>query len=468
MSFLYQNAAFLSNLKHLRRRLCVAGIIVPVGFGMLQAQEVPDGARQIILDVGQRLEWSDNPDLEEEGEDRFTSRTTLQFTGFRRSRSDILSFSLGGDFELSDGDEDVDNGIANPNLGLAWARDVGHAQTGISFDYREADLGSTTGTFFNEDTDSIDFGTVDRGTRQTADLRLNGAFGIESPVGGSYDLWQRQIRYSDTDDEDLRDADRLTFDAGVFVVAGPRVTLGLEGFYSDFDEVGPGDLDTVETRLDSFADITFSQRLSGRFALGWEEVEESGTSNNVEDGVVFEADLTQALQRSEISFGVASDIVASGRRSEVRFGQSFDLPRNELSYSLGLSRLEDEDTEPLIGFAWSQDLPRGGVRALIEQTATTSRDNENLINSRMALGYTHELTARSGVDLEFAFIDRNDRSTEDDDSQRFDINLTYRHTLYQDWNLVSGISLVRLEEDDGEDTDANTIFVGLEKRFVWN
>ncbi|MEE4189090.1 MAG: hypothetical protein V2I76_11670 [Roseobacter sp.] len=454
--------------EYLQRRLLVAGALLTLSFTVLKAQEIPDSARQTILEVGQRLEWSDNPELDEVGEDRFTSRTTLQYSGFRRASNDTLSFSLGGDLELTDGGADADDGLTNTNLGLGWDRNVRRSRTGLSFNYLESDLGSTTGTFFNEDTSSIDFGTVDRGSRETIDFRLDGAFGIDSPIGGSYDVWQRLIDYSDTEDEDLRDAERLTLSGDLFFVLNPRFTVGLDGLYRDFDEDGPDDLDTTDIRIDTFADVIFSQTLSGRFALGWEEVEESGTTNNTENGVVFDASLTQAMPRSDVTVGLGTDIVASGRRSEVRFGQSFDLPRNTLSYSLGLSRVEGEGTEPLLGLGWSQDLPRGALRALVEQTPATNSDNDNLINSRVVVGYTQELTPRSGFDLEFSFIDSSNRTIDDDDSQRLDIDLTYRHEVYRDWDLISGVSLVRLDEDGDDDRDANTIFIGLEKTFVWN
>ena len=465
MSFLFPNAACLNNASRLRRRIGTASILVALSFGILQAQEAPESARQFILDVGQRLEWSDNPDLEVIGEDRFTSRTTLQFGIEKRTHTDRLSLSLGGDLELYDGSS---SDIDNANFGLGWNRDVGHSRTGITFDYREVDLGSTTSTFFNEDTGSIDFGTVDRGTRQTADLNLTGAFGVDSPFGGSYTLGQRQIRYSDTLDSDLLDADRTTFTGDLFTVINPRLTLGLETSYRDFNETGPGDRDTTSSQFGTFADVEITPRLTGRFGLGWKEVEETGISNNVEDGIVFDVALTQDLPRSSMTFGASSDILASGRRDEIFVSQTFDLPRNDLRYSLGLSRFDGNDIEPLIGLGWSQDLPRGAISFTLEQRATSGRDNENLINSRMSLGYRQELTSRSGFDVTFSAIDRNDLSATGVDTQRYNLDLTYRHALYEDWNLTSGISMVLLEEDSAADRNANTVFIGLEKRFVWN
>ncbi|MEP3636334.1 MAG: hypothetical protein ABJN14_03635 [Paracoccaceae bacterium] len=465
MSFLSLNAACLNKPRRLQRRVGIAGALVALSFGVLRAQEIPESAQQVILDVSQRLEWSDNPDLETVKEDRFTSRTRLQLGAFKRTRTDELSFSLGGDIELRN---DQDNEITNSNLGLGWERDVRHARTGITFDFREVDLGTTTGTFFNNDTQSIDFGTFDSGNRQTSTLALSGAFGVDAPFGGNYDLSQRAIRYTDTIDPSLLDADRLTLDGDIYAVIHPRVTLGLDASYSDFDEVGPNDLDTTSSRIGTYLDLEISSRLNGRFELGWEEVEESGRNNNVEDGAVFDIALTRDLPRSELTFDLRSDIVASGRRGEFRVGQILDLPNNEFSYSLGLSRLEDFDTEPLFGLGWSQALPRGVITLDFEQRATAGRDNENLINTRMSFGYRQELTVRSGFDVQFSFIDSNDRSSSDLDTKRYDLDLTYRYALAQDWDLTSGISLVSLEEDGTSNRDASTVFVGLEKRFVWN
>jgi hypothetical protein len=470
MSFLCQNGACSSSNRRRLRHRALAGTTALAGvlsFGVLQAQEVPDSARQVILDFSQRFEFSDNPDLLFEGqeEDRFTSRTTLLLGYGRRTGTDSFSFSLGGDLELRD---DGDNGITNTLFGLGWARDVGSAQTGIALDVSEVELGSASESFFDEDTGSIDFGTIDQGTRRTADVTFEGAFGVDAPFGGTYRLQQREIRYSDTQDPDLQDADRLTLEGGLFFVLDPRITLGIEASQVDFDEDGPGERDRVTNRVGTYLETQINSRLTGRFDLGWEEVDETGTVIDNEDGVVFGVALEQEMPTSTVLFEALSEITINGRRNEVRAGQAIELPRGDLSYSLGLTRTEGFDTEPLLGLGWTQELPNGAVRVIFEQSAATGRDDENLINSRLSLGYQQELTARSAFDIGFSFIDRDEQADTGRDSKRYNLDLTYRYALTNDWDLATGVSLVRSEREGEADRDANTVFIGLERRFVWN
>ncbi|SMD03153.1 hypothetical protein SAMN06295998_12029 [Primorskyibacter flagellatus] len=471
MLFLFQNAACSS--KPRRRpgnwrayhKAGGAGLAVLMSVSTPLAQETPASARQFTLDVAQRLEWSDNPDLAIDGEDRLLARTSLRFGLERRTGIDRLSFSLGGDLEVSNDDA---TGFERPSLSLAWQRDVGHSQIGAAFDFNEVELGNTTSTTFDEDTQSTDFITVDSGARQTANLSLTGAFGIEAPFGGSYRLSQRQVRYVDTSDSDLQDADRLSFDGDLHFELDPRITLGLAAAYTDFDEEGPGDLDTVTSRVESYLELDVTPRLTSRIGLGWQEIEQSGTSDLTRDGLVFDASLTQALPRSTMELQTQSRITSNGRRNELRFIHSLERPLGSLRYSLGVSQTEDLDPAPLFGLSWRRELPRGAVSVDLEQVATTDTDDAEVVNSQLSLSYQQDLTTRSGFGLEFVMRDSDERADSGTDSRSYNLGLTYRHAVTEDWDFTGGISMVRVEEDGTADRDSNTVFIGLQRQLVWN
>ena len=443
----------------------LAGTAVLLSFGVPLAQETPASAQQFTLDVAQRLEWSDNPDLLVDPEDRLLARTSLRFGMERRTGIDRLSFSLGGDLEISNDDS---TGFERPSLALGWQRDVGHSRIGVTLDFSEVDLGSSTDTTFDEDTQSIDFITVDSGARQTANLALTGAFGIDEPFGGSYRLSQRQVRYVDTSDSDLQDSDRLSFNGDLHFEIDPRITLGLAADYTDFNEEGPDDLDTVTTRIESYADMDITPRLTGRVGLGWQQVEQSGTTDLTRDGMIFDASLTQALPRSTMEFRAQSRVTSNGRRNELRFIHDIEQPLGTLRYSLGVSRTGDLDPAPLFGLAWRRELPRGAFSVNLEQAAVTDTDDEELINSQLSMSYQQDLTTRSGFGVEFVMRDSDDRADSGTDSRSYNLGLTYRHEVTQDWDFTGGVSMVRVEEDGTSDRDSNTVFVGLERRFVWN
>ncbi|MEM1159323.1 MAG: hypothetical protein AAGJ28_00170 [Pseudomonadota bacterium] len=451
-----------------------AGLAAVLGFSTLQAQEVPVSASQVILDFGQRLEYSSNPDLDpnDEAEGQFISRTLLGLNYIRRTGTDTFSFEASGDLEIrdnSDDDDDSNTDIDNPFVGLDWDRETARARIGLSFFANEVDLGTTTGTFFNSDTGSVDFGTLDQGTRRTADITLDGEFGIDTPIGGSYELGAREIRYSDTEDPDLLDADRLTFAGDVFFAVNSRTRVGVEAAYIDFDETGEGEIDTVDTSAGVFAEIDFSQATTGRFALGWQEVEDTGAENNTEDGLTGSVALERELVRSTALFEALSEVTDDGQRYEASAGQRIPLTTGEFDYAIGFTHTEGLDTEPLFNIGWRQELARGILDVTLDQRSFSGRGtDETRINSRLDVTYEQQLTTRSSFDVGFAAISRNELGEDAEDGERFDFDITYRYALTPDWNLTSGVSIVRINEDNEEDTDDETIFIGLERRFVWN
>ena len=430
----------------------------------------PESASRFFLDVREELRFSDNPDLEfdDAAEDVLTARTVLEGGYISRTSIDTFELLFGVDLDLRSRDSNDNAGIQRPTVSINWDRDVGNARFGLNLGYSEFDLGTDTGTFFNEDTDSIDFGTIDQGTRQTTDIGFDGGFGLERPFGGNYLVSQRQIRYSDTEDPDLLDADRFTAEGDIFFVLSPRITAGLEAGYIDFDEEGEGAIDTVTTFYSAFADTQINSRLSGRFSLGWEEVEDTGAVNTTEDGVVFGVDLTQETPRGENLLELGSIITSAGRRNEVRIGQRFEQSTRQLGYSVGLSDTEGSDVRPLFGLNWVEELPRGTFNVSLEQTPFTDRDTGSQINTLFTFGYVQDLTTRSGIGVDLSYLNVNELGTGEADTQRLDLSLTYRYALTEDWDLTSGISLVRADEDGAESRDSNTIFIGLGRRFVWN
>lgn len=468
MSFLYQSGAYSNRKKRSYHRAGAAGAAVVFSFSVLQAQEIPtESARLAFLDLGQRLEFSDNPDLDVDGEDRFTSRTTLDFGIGRRNGINGFGLLLGADLEIRD---DGDIRVTSPAFAAAFARDVASAGTRLSFGVREVDLGTTTRTDFDSDTGSVDFGTFDGGKRLTADIALEGDFGRDAPFGGNYLLSQRKIDYSDTEDSDLRDADRTILEGGLFFVLSPRHTVGLEASYINFDERGPGQIDTETTYAGTYVESEINPRLTGRFGLGYEKAEETGSVENTEEGPVFDAALTQALPRGALTFAGGSTYSAAGRRDELSVEHLIETPRNDFTYLIGVTDTEGLDPEPLFGLSWAPALPRGALLVSLEQTPFTDRDAGSQINSLFTVEYEQELTTRSGFDVDLRFLDINDQdsSRSGGDTQRLDLALTYRHMLTEEWDLTSGLAFTRVDEDSGDDRDANTIFIGLERRFAWN
>ncbi|WP_299552909.1 hypothetical protein [uncultured Tateyamaria sp.] len=429
-----------------------------------QAQDVPEGAQRIILDLRNGLEWSDNPDLLVDGESRLINRTRLDFSLERRASIDTLTVGLGGDLLLG---EDSDDTVENADARLRWDRDVGRSRLGLGLTFESTALDSTSFAT-GESVDSVDFDTFDGGTRRSSGIVLDGAFGIESPLGASYSLSQTRIRYRDTADPSLLDADQSDLSFSITAAVDRTTTVGLIGSLFRFDEKGAGALDTQSVRLGGELRTEITPALSGRFAVGQQETEQSGAETSSTDGIFVDGELTWIRPNGTAGLVFDSPIEANGRRTTVQIQRELELPRGGFGYSVGLSRAEGLSTRPLFGLNWEYEMPRATFTADLSQTPTTTRDNVETINSVLSLNFNQQLNTRSSLDVLLSLRDADEEGIGASDTRRVGLDLTYRQDLAQDWNLVGQFSTVRIIETGSADRNANTVFLGLEKRFGWN
>lgn len=473
MLFLYQKGACSNNSREQADkgearywvRLVGTGSIGVFGLAFAgYAQELPESAQRIFLDLRTGLEWSDNPDLGVTGDSRLINRTRLDFSIERRTSIDTLTLGVGGDLVFGD---DTDETLENSDARLRWDRDVGRSRIGLGVTLENAELDSTSFAT-GESAESVDFDTFDGGNRRSTRFDLEGAFGIESPLGASYRLSQTSITYEDTDDPSLLDADVTDLSFSVTAAVDQTTTVGLIGSLSDFDEKGAGALDTQSVRLGGELRSDITSTLAGRFALGWQETEESGATTTRTDGVFAEGELTWSRPNGTVGLVLDSPIDVNGRRTTVQFQRTLELPRGGFGYSIGLSRADELGTRPLFGLNWEYEMPRATFTADLSQTPTTTRDNVETINSVLSLNLNQQLTSRSSLDVLFSLRDADEEGVGASDTRRIGLDLTYRHDLAQDWDLVGQFSTVRIIETGSADREANTLFLGLEKRFGWN
>lgn len=458
------NSRFPRGSRASRRRLS-SGAAALAAFGIagtVAAQELPESARLLTLDLSTGLEWSDNPEFLPDGESRLISRTGLNFGLERRTGIDRLLVGLSGDLLLG---RDLHE-IEGPELRFSWSRDVRHARVAVEASVSEATL--DTGTVSDDAPEGEDFSTVDPGTRRTTRLAVSGAFGVDRPLGGTYRISQERLRYFDTTDADLTDSNLTTFEAAITTRPNRRVMLDLTAALSETDEFGADGSDTRRTRLGTRLEAAITPTVTGRADLGWLRIEEDGETDTETTGVVFDGDLTWTRPNGTIALEYDSELETSGRRDTLRARRALALPRGALSYSLGLTRAEGFDVRPIYGINWQRDFPRARIVADFTQTPTTSSDDSETIVSEFTFSYTQVLTERGSFETSLSVLDSNELLDSEADSRRYGLDLAYRHRVTRDWSMVGRLSAVQLQQDDAEDRSATTIFIGLERRFAWN
>lgn len=475
MSFWYRSDG-CSNKTHSRRqnsttgraRRWVGAFTVMGSLGVVaQAQESLPPGMVATLDVTQRLEYSDNPDLEADGTSDFFGRTILAFG--LDSATPLSRFSLDAGTDIEEGRNDRSSvDLTNSFVQLGYGRAVRSASFDASLNYRESDVSSS---FLSDDFD-LDGNILeqDSGTRQSFGLQLGGVLGIDAPIGASFDLSYRGLRYNDTDDPDLNDQDTLDLSAAVLFRLDPRITAELTAKYIDFDTQGDGtDRETTGFGTGLLVDIT--PVLRGDFAVSYDRIERSGNETGTSEGLSVSAGLTRELTNGTLGATLSSDVSSNddGRRSFFTVDRAMDLSRRaRLSYSLGGTRSENSAFEPLINIDYAYALPTSEVSFGLSQRVNTDSDNREQVSTTLNAGYQHQINSLSSLSADLSIFDRNELGVNANDAQRIDISLSYRYAVTRDWGIVSGYTHRRSLSDTAEDRVSNTVFLGLQRNFSWS
>lgn len=440
--------------------LCVIGVVA-------HAQDnLPTGILA-TFDITQRLEYSDNPDLEENGSSDTFGRTILGFGLESVTALQTLSLDLGTDIEEGrDGQSSVD--VTNPFLQLDYERATRNANVGAFLRYRESDANSS----FLQDDFLIDSNIInqDSGTRVSYGYGLSGAVGQEAPVGASFDLSFNEITFSGTDDPDLTDQSTADFNGRITFRLDPRITARLTTRYNDFDAQGNG-VSRKTTGFGFGATFDVTQTLQADLGLSNDRIERSGDETGVDEGISLDGSLVQTLTNGTLGLTFGSDITSNddGRRSFVSVDRAMDLPGNgSLSYALGLTESENSGVDPLFSLNYAHDLPTARINIGLSQEVTNNSDNEEQINTSFNASYTQQINSISSLEASLDFFDLNDLSDNPNNSQRVDVSLSYEYALTRDWGLVSGISHTLATSDDRGDRSRNTVFIGLQRSFAWS
>ena len=395
---------------------------VSIRGGLLTAAAVLSanaGAAEVVLSFGleQRLEAGQNVDLEvPEGGQTTRSDTRLTFGAVSRTALDLLEFSAGGAlrFENSDDTDGTEIGLATPELGLRYTREVPNALFSIGARYFEDDVDP-----FEED---LSVGSI-AGTRTDIGADLRFETGRTAPVGFAFTTFFDNTQYEDTTDPDL----------------------------SDTDIYGAG--------LESI--LRFSEVLEGRVGLSYEhEDEETEPVNETVTGSFgLTYELANGAATADLSLSTDDE---EGDRTTFVIGRSLELPSSSLNVQLGVSDGEGGDAEFVGGIGWSQELPRGSLDLLAEQSVDYDVDSDEVeTTTSFSISLAQEVNEVSSLGLSFLY------EISDEPSERSELSefaATYRYQLTEDWGLDSGLRYRVRDDEDGR-SESPDVFLALSRNF---
>ncbi|MFT6076387.1 MAG: hypothetical protein ACJAZ1_003320 [Yoonia sp.] len=389
------------------------------------AQEAEPGGVFFTFDIGQTFEGTTDRDLETTAkESGVDSLTSLSFGAITETRAQRLSFDLGTDLRISEGDFSSDA----TNVRLAYTRNSANAVFDVSLSSRREDI-----AFLRDASDFInDEGEIElpddfddltgAGIRAETTLSASLRWGEIDPIGYSMRASLQTLRYDDAS-VTLVDSDTATLGFGLRLNINEVTTSNIDLSYSQTDEVGSAVTDTTTLG----AALTFARPL-GDLTTGISITRE-------DDGDVF---WSASVERE------------------------FALPIGSLRGELGLVEDESGDARLTGGIAFSFPRPTGQIDLAAFHSLSAGDDRAT---TTISASYLQDLSPISGMRVGFDFGQTSD-SDGGDVLSTGSLSVSYEVSLTDVWQLNVG-ARANLRDDDGTRTRSNSVFLTLERPISW-
>lgn len=447
-----------------RRGFGALALLCSVG-AVVRAQEAPPGFLA-TLDVTQRLEYSDNPDLDANGDSDIFGRSILNFGLESVTSIEAFTLNLGTDIEEGRDDRTGLN-FTNTIGSLGYNRNTRNALLGIDGRYSQSDSdGDISEEDFDQDGNVIN---QNDGTRKFYDVGIEGAFGREAPIGANFAFRYSESNYSGVSNARLRDSDTTDLSGQIDFRINPSVTANLTAKYIDFDAAAGG-VNRETVGFGAGVDLRLSPIWSTSVSLSYDDIDRSGAEDGSDEGITGIVNVTREMPNGSLGLNFESDVASNenSRRTFLAVTRSMELPRGDLSYSLGVTGAGSViGLDPLVNVDFTHNRPTQQISLGLSQQVNTDTDNEEQLNTSLNASFDQQINNTSSFGVGFSFFDRNELGDNQDDGHRWTVEVTYRHDLTRDWGLVGGYSYTRSKEDGEDKRTRNSVFIGLERSFNW-
>ncbi|RBO52888.1 hypothetical protein DSD19_11980 [Rhodovulum sp. BSW8] len=430
--------------------LAAAGLVL---FCAAPAAPQDAGGLEARLRFSQRLTQEDST---------LSTTTGLGVTLSSRTRTETFLFSVDSGLEQDfDGSSMVQK---DPRVMLSYGRESISSALSTDFSYSRTDVDS-----ISEDDDLADgVLELDEGLLQRYSGKLFLELGRDAPFGATVDLGYSAKVYSETSNSGLLDEEKANATLALRFDLDPRITAGLRSSISETDRDDPGQ-DVRSESVGGTLGFGVTQTLSADAYLGYSRVTETvpGLPDDIQKGLAYTLSFTEQRPNGDLSGSLSSDIDEAGRRTIARIDRNLELPGGALRAGVGVSTSEDDTLRPLLSFAYNHGLPRGTFGMKLDQAFSTDSDGEEALNSNFGVTYRQELTPLSSLQAGLILRDTDFVSDDDSDKRKLQLDLVYRHSLAQDWNVVGGYSHSISDRSSDDREYSSKVFIGLEKATQW-
>ncbi|WP_149758241.1 hypothetical protein [Roseivivax sediminis] len=400
--------------------------------------------------------------ISEDAHTRF--RSDLGLTASSVTRTQTLGFSFQSALETEGQGEEETGGLVDPNAQLRYTRRGARSLLEVSASYRKTDVGTVVPEE-NLDSDEL---VARVGSRTTYGQGLGLTFGIDTPIEGSIEASRRQIRYSDLGEATLLDFDTTAVAADVQFRASDVLDLRLSGEAERTDTLDGGtDRDSYRLGFGAEYDVSAALSVSLDYGYAWYESREVGAETETAYSPIFDFGLVRQVRDGLYRMDVASRLTNQGTRVDLAVGRERALRLGDLTWSLGVTRSEDGEVDPILGVGYGKELPTSSYEVRLERAVQADAFGDEAFVGALEVGYDRDLGKLSSLGFEMAYREWEFPQDQSDDVERLEVGLEVRRTFARDTDLVSRVSRKRtLTESQGADTET-LFFVGVRRNFGW-
>lgn len=309
------------------------------------------------------------------------------------------------------------------------------------------------------------------GTLTTRNATITYETGLNAPLGfritGSHD--EKQYEDLSVLNSRLFDTETDSVDATVTAKLSPVTVMQ---FNAGLRRYRAGDLaqterETVDYSIGVTQDIDPVWVLDAR--IGRTEVETTDTTGTSQkNGTNGLLKLTRTLTNGSIYGSLDSTVNQNGTRRSLRFGRDLQLPRGNLSASLGLTKTPSGNTGTNAAVSYTYALASSDFSLSLRRDVSTNNVNEEIVDTRLAVGYGYQIDSISSlrVSLNYGRTESADDLSTVPTIDITTLTASYSRALTQDWDLTGGVKLRRRADSSATGTaESNSVFLTLDRTF---
>lgn len=395
----------------------------------------------------------------------------LGLTYASETATSSLSFGASGVFRLSDmAGQGRDSAFDNGTLNLNYARQGANSQLSFGAKYNKVDVAFFDPLLLIPDpenpVDSGDLTSAAAGSRETRQVSLKFATGLDGPFGMNFAASRNERLFHDTLDPDLYDTRRSSLSVGATLRPSARTGLSFTVSQNDYSAEDVEQTDRTTRRAVLGLNYALDNATSLNASLGQTWIEEDqgigiARVHTEESGLNGSIALSHDLPNGTVGLSLAHDIATDGKtRTDLQLTRALDLPSGSLSFAIGPS-FQSGGKNGLAGdLSYGRDLPQGALRARVSRRFATTDQNENIDTTRLNLGWSHDLTPTSGLDLSLDYLNI-DSDAVGQDRERARLQVSYTLDLVNDWQLSGGYAHIYSDKESTGTAQSNSVFVTI-------